>query len=521
MSLRSALSGSDRLARRSASPRLPANVSPEPRRASLAARIGRPLGPVAAAVAYLTLPTGADGLSDGGRATAAVGVLLAVWWVTEALPLPITSLVPIVALPLSGAVELDQATAPYANPLIALFLGGFLIAIATQRWGLHRRVALATIKAVGTEPRRLIGGFMVATAGLSMWLSNTATMVMMLPIALSVTTLVATRVEETSGVDGAAATDRFTTGLLLGTAYAASIGSLATVIGTPPNAFLAGYLRQNHGIELGFARWMAFGFPLAVVLLVVAWFVLTRWLEPAEIAQIPGGRELIDEELRALGPISRGERLVIAVFGTTAALWLLRVPLQNLFEGTPLAAIDDPIIAIGAAIALFLLPVDARRGVFVLDWESARALPWDVLLLFGGGLSLAAAISATEVDVFIGTRLEAVTRLPMFLLVGVLVLVVIWLTELTSNTATAATLIPVTAGLAAAAGVDPLLLTVPVALAATCAFALPVATPPNAIVFGSGELTIARMLRAGVVLNLFGLVLITLAATLLLEPILG
>lgn len=520
MAQRSRLPRANGRDRRFAHRRLPPGVTGEPRRASVAARLGRPLGPAAAVLAYLTLPAGADGLSDGGRATAAVGVLLAVWWVTEALPLPITSLVPIVALPLSGAVDLTAATAPYANPLIALFLGGFLLAIATQRWGLHRRVALLTIRTVGTKPRQLVGGFMLATAGLSMWLSNTATMVMMLPIALSVMALVAARVGEVERVDGEAATDRFATSLLLGTAYAASIGSLATLIGTPPNAFLAAYLRQNHGIEIGFARWMAFGFPIALTLLAVAWAALVWWLEPAEIDEIPGGRELIERELRQLGPVSRGERLVLAVFLTTATLWLLRVPLQGWLGGTPLAAIDDPIIAIAAAIALFLIPVDARRGVFLLDWESARHLPWDVLLLFGGGLSLANAISTTGVDTYVGARLSLLTQLPTVVLVAILVLVVIWLTELTSNTATAATLIPVTAGVAAAAGLDPLLLTAPVALAATCAFALPVATPPNAIAFGSGRLTIGRMARAGVVLNLAGTGLITFAVVTLLQPIL-
>ena len=495
----------------------------EPRRITRASRIGRWLGPVLAVAAWFLLP---EGLTPGGRATAAVAALLATWWVTEALPLPVTGLVPIVALPLTGATDLESATAPYANPIIALVLGGFLIALATQRWGLHRRVALLTIRAVGTRPRRLVGGFMLATAGLSMWLSNTATTVMMLPIAVSVLVLVADRVGASAtssgtAVDGEAATERFATALLLGTAYAASIGSLATLIGTPPNAFLAGFLRQNYGIELGFARWMAFGLPLSAVMLVITWVLLTRWLERPEVDDVPGGREMIDRELAALGPITRGERMVLAVFLTTATLWVLRAPLQSLFAGTPLAAIDDPIIAIAAAVTLFLLPVNARKGVFVLDWRTAKGLPWDVLLLFGGGLSLAAALRANEVDTFIGEQLAGLGGMRFVLLIGVLVGVVIVLTELTSNTATAATLIPVAAGVAIALGMDPLLLTVPVALAATCAFSLPVATPPNAIVFGSGRVTIGRMVRAGIVINVVGLALITLTVVLLAGPILG
>jgi len=512
----------------------------EPARSGRRARIGLVLGPVAAITAYLFLPVGEDGLTEGGRATAAVAVLMAVWWVAETLPLAVTSLLPIVLLPLTGALELSTTTEAYGNPLVFLFLGGFVLALAMQRWGLHRRIALLTIRLVGTRPTRLVGGFMLAAAGLSMWVSNTATTVMMLPIGVSVLGLVAVKlgsvaedhpsersVTEMAGDQAPTSAAEIAespapnlgTGLMLGIAYAASIGSLATLIGTPPNTFLAGFLAQTYGIDLGFGRWMLFALPLSLVFLVIAWVVLTRWMYPPEIDDIPGGAELIDEELATLGPLTPGERNVLVVFVCMAGSWILRSPLQDLLAGTPLAAIDDPIIAIAGAIVLFALPVDWRRGVFTMDWATARQLPWGVLLLFGGGLALAAAVSGNEVDVFVGLQLAQLSAVPIPVLIIAVVATVILLTELTSNTATTAALVPVVAGTAVVLGLDPMVLAIPTALAATCAFALPVATPPNAIVFGSGFVTIPQMVRVGLVLNVIGTVLIV-AVSVWLAPVL-
>jgi solute carrier family 13 (sodium-dependent dicarboxylate transporter), member 2/3/5 len=523
------------------------------------ARTGRWLGPVAAVTVYLVVPTGADGLTQGGRATAAVGTLMAVWWVCESLPLPVTSLLPIVLLPLLGALELAETTSAYANPLVFLFLGGFVLALAMQRWRLHRRIALLTIRTVGTRPVRMVGGFMLATALLSMWVSNTATTVMMLPIGLSVLALVGTQLRPdddrpgddqgddqdvdrpghsagedrrgplsehggTAGSANSAGDDpgpvsevspapRFAVGLMLGIAYAASIGSLATLIGTPPNTFLAGYLGQTFGIELSFARWMAFALPLSLLFLVIAWVVLTRWLYPPEIDDIPGGAELMRSELEALGPLSRGERNVLVVFVLMASGWILRTPLQNLLADTPLAGLDDASIAIAGAVLLFALPVDGRRGVFTMDWRSTAQLPWGVLLLFGGGLALAAAVAANGVDVYLGGLIAQLTDAPLVLMIALVTVIIIVMTELTSNTATTAALVPIVAGTAVAAGLDPMTLTIPAALAASCAFALPVATPPNALVFGSGAVTIGQMVRAGIVLNVVGTVLIVFFAS--------
>ncbi len=517
----------------------------EPRRVGRRARIARWLGPAAAIATYALVPVGEDALTEGGRATAAVAVLMAVWWVGETLPLAVTSLLPIVLLPLTGALELEETTAAYGNPLLFLFLGGFILALAMQRWGLHRRVALLTIRAVGTQPRRMVGGFMLASAGLSMWVSNTATTVMMLPIGVSVVALVATRVgtgriasQQTAGQPGAASgsgpdvrpgepiseqspTPNLAVGLMLGIAYAASIGSVATLIGTPPNTFLAGFLLQTYDIDLGFGRWMLMGLPLALVFLTLAWLVITRWLYPPEVDDIPGGAQLIDDELAELGPVGPGERNVLIVFVLMATLWIGRSPLQDLFEGTRLAAIDDAIIAIGGAVLLFALPVRAREGLFTMDWETAKQVPWGVLLLFGGGLALAAAVTENGVDLFVGAVIAQLTAVPLAVLVAVVVVSVILLTELTSNTATTAALVPVVAGAAILLDLDPLTLAVPAALAASCAFMLPVATPPNAIVFGSGHVTIPQMVRAGVVLNVVGSVLIVATVMTLMPVVFG
>lgn len=501
-------------------------------RVSRRAWIGRFLGPVLAVIAYFALPAGQGGLSQAGVATVSVGLLMAVWWITEALPLPATALLPIALFPLLGVVDIGAATAPYANDLIFLFMGGFMIALAMQRWGLHRRIALLTILAVGTKPVRVIGGFMLATAFLSMWVSNTATTVMMLPIGLSVLALVLGRSEDAprgeevpeGGESGAEeltgrGASNFAVCLMLGIAYAASIGSLATLIGTPPNLFMAGFLEETYDISIGFGEWMLVGLPLAAVFLLIAWVVLTRFVYPPEIDQISGGRELIRGELRETGPTSRGEKVVLAVFVLTALAWITREPLTNAFP--LLGGLDDAGIAIIAAVVLFALPIDWRNGVFALDWETARQLPWGVLLLFGGGLSLANAVTETGVDKWIGGLIAGLKGVPVLLLVAVVAVSILLLTELTSNTATAATFLPIVAGAAIGLNLNPLVFVVPAALAASCAFMMPVATPPNAIVFGSGHITIVQMVRAGVWLNLIGAILVTLTVYTLANWVLG
>ena len=466
-------------------------------------------------------PAVVESLSHEARATAAIATLMAIWWMTESLPLPVTSLLPIALFPLAGVLPVERATAPYADKNIFLFMGGFLIALAVQRWNLHRRLALLTVLGVGTSPRFLVGGVMLATAGLSMWISNTAATAMMLPIGMSLVALLLDKapgaVDRARPVESPPTADSrqeaFATCLMLGIAYSASIGGMATLIGTPTNLFFAGFAHE-HGIAITFAGWMALGVPVAAILLVVCWIVLTRLAFRIDLGEIRGGREVIRQEWRRLGRISRGEWIVSCVCAGVASAWVAREPLsqwQWLVAHLPIVArLDDTVIAMAGALLLFIIPVDIRRGVFALDWQTARELPWGVLLLFGGGFSLAAAISGSGLAEWIGGRVAFLEGLPPLALMLVVAAMIVFLTELTSNTATAAAFLPILYAVALGIQVDPVLLMVPAALAASCAFMLPVATPPNAIVFGSGCVSIGAMVRAGARLNLIVVVLIPL-----------
>ncbi len=466
-------------------------------------QIGLLLGPLLGAGVLLLGP---DSMSDAARATAALGTLMAVWWMTEALPLPATSLLPIALLPLLGVAPIGAATAPYAHKFIFLFMGGFMLALAMERWNLHRRIALLTLLLFGTSQRRIVAGFMAATAVLSMWVSNTATAVMMLPIATSVLAFASTAEQDEDDAN----TKRLGLCLLLGVAYAANIGGIATIIGTPPNVFLVGYLRDAQGIDVSFLQWMQVGLPLAVVFVIITWALLTYVLHPLGSTPMEGGRELIRRQLRELGAPSTGEKIVFVVFITTAIAWIVREPLTGVIPA--LDRLDDAGIAIIAALLLFIIPVRPSEGVFTLDWPTASRLPWGVLLLFGGGLSLASAVQTSGLDTWIGDQSAGLSGAPTWLIICSITAIVIFLTEITSNTATAAAFLPVLGGAALGMGIEPMLLVVPAALAASCAFMMPVATPPNAIVFGSGKVRIGEMMRAGFALNLIGIVLITLCA---------
>ena len=455
------------------------------------------------------------GLSEAGRLVAAIGVLMALLWLTEALPVAATALVPIGLVPLlsGGDVSIRSVAAPYAHELIYLYMGGFMLALAMQRWNLHRRLALRVVLFFGERASGIVLGFMLATAGLSMWISNTATVVMMLPIVLSVIELVRTRLREDAASANVLQEGRpfhFALCLLLGMAYAASIGGTATLIGTPPNTFLTGFLRDAYGRDIGFAQWLPLGLSLVVVLLPLTWLLLTRVLYPLELRRLPGGREVVRRELNLQGPMTLQEKQVLLVFCTTASLWMLRKPIASIQigEAQPFSGLTDPGIALLASLVLFAWPVDLRRGVFLLDWQRARELPWGILLLFGGGLSLAQLVRDTGVDQFIGSSLSGLGGLPTWLVIAFVTASVVFLTEVTSNTATTATFLPVLAATAEGLDLDPMRVLVPVTLAASCAFMMPVATPPNAIVFGSGEISIPQMARAGIVLNVLALITI-------------
>jgi sodium-dependent dicarboxylate transporter 2/3/5 len=484
----------------------------------LAARIGLLAGPLLAVTVYFLLGREGIELSHAARAAGGVATLMAVWWMTESLPLEATALLPLVLLPLTGVYEpggaFKKAAAPFADPAIFLFLGGFAIALAIERWGLHRRLALLTLLAVGTSPARLVGGFMLATGLVSMWISNTATTVMMLPIGLSVVHLLSDRLSGPGDADSATArTDaaNFAMSLLLGIAYAASLGGFATLVGTPPNVFFKGFM-QEQGLAIDFGRWMLFAMPLSLVYLMIAWWLMTRLLFPVKLPDVPGGRQLILGELRKLGPLSRGELIVLIVFLCTAGLWMFggwirkSAVLTGYFP--PLKALDDYLIAMLGAISLFLIPVDPARHVFALDWKTAVRLPWGVLLLFGGGLSLAAALTDSGLATWIGQQVSVVRGLPTMWQIVLISALIVFTGELTNNLAAVVALLPILFQVATATDADPLLLCVPAVIAASCGFMLPVATPPNAIVFGTGRIKLAQMVRAGLVLDLVAIVLI-------------
>jgi sodium-dependent dicarboxylate transporter 2/3/5 len=375
-----------------------------------------------------------------------------------------------------------------------------------QRFGLHKRLALLVLAAAGNDTRRLIGAFMLVTALLSMWISNTATVIMLLPIAASLLSATAA-----PGSDAAAPDDRgVAAALLLGVAYAASIGGVATLIGTPPNLVLAAFLREQYAVQLDILDWLAVGLPFTAVMLPAAWFYVTRVIARGAPRTLPGSRKLFAQQRRALGAMSVGECVVAVVFALAVAGWVLRPQIVAL---TGLTGLSDPVIAMSAALALFAIPVSIRPWIFAMDWPTARKLPWDILLLFGGGLTLAAAISRHGVDGYLASGITAMHGAPFWLVALALTALVVFLTELTSNTAVTATLLPVIAAAAAGLGLAPGPLLVAVAISASCAFMLPVATPPNAIVFASGQITIAQMARAGLAMNMFAIAVITALIT--------
>jgi len=455
-------------------------------------------------LASLLLPAPA-GLPQAGWQTLGLGLLMAIWWSTEPVPIGITALLPLIVLPLLGIQDLTAASVPYANPLVFLFLGGFLLAAAVQRWGLHRRLAYAAVRMIGSEPRRLVLGFMVGTAFLSLWLSNTATVVLMLPIAVSIIAAV----EESLGDDPMLR--RFAQALLLGVAYAATIGGLGTLIGSPPNALLAGYLSERHGVDLSFAAWSAIAMPVVLLMLPLTWLLLTRLVLPVAVRFGPGLKpgDLL-QGLAAAGPLTPAQRRVLAVFLLAASLWILR-PLLNRLPG--LDQLGDPGIALLCAAALFLIPSGvAEERRFLMSWHEARGISWEVLILFGGGLSLAAAMDSSGLATWIGSGLAGLGDLPLPLFLLLLVTTVLLFSEMASNTAAVAAMLPIMSMIAAETGIDLMTLSVAVTMAGSCGFMLPVATPPNALVFATGHLSIGAMLRAGLLLNLLSVILVTLAA---------
>jgi len=445
------------------------------------------LGPAALLITLFAAPP--SGLSVEGWRTAGAAALMAVFWIAESIPIPATALLPLVLFPALGLGDIRDTASPYANPIIFLFLGGFVIALAMQRWNLHRRVAINLIAVIGTRPSAIVAGFLLASALISMWVSNTATALMMLPIALSVVQLFPERAPLRDQRD-------FSAALMLSVAYGATTGGMATLIGTPPNALLAAYMTDIYKVQIGFGQWMLLGVPVVFVSLPLVYLVLTRVMFHLGARELPGLREMIARERAKLGAWGRGEKAVAVVFTLTAAGWVFQ-PL--IARAVPL--VSDTTVAMTGGLLLFMIPVNVRRGEFVMDWEATRSLPWGVLLLFGGGLSLAGNIERHGLSKYLGTLAGGLDALPVILVVAAVCFGILLLTELTSNTATAATFLPIAGALGASLGQDPLLFLIPTALAANCSYMLPVGTPPNAIVYGSGRITLPEMARAGFILN--------------------
>ncbi len=504
--------------------------------AAMVKRIGLFGGPVLALVCYYFLPphysTGPGEwveFSQSGRATLGMMVWMACWWLTEAVDIEVTALLPIVAFPLLGIAPLSKVLPPYAADVIFLFMGGFIIGLAIERWGLDRRIAYFTLRLVGARPSAIIAGFMAVTAFLSMWVSNTACAAMMVPIALSVIDLVlrsrtGTGLKESGGIPQDKIPERnFATGLLLCVAYAASIGGVATIIGSPPNGIAVRYIQQTFQKEVSFFDWLLIGGPFTLIFLPICWLMVTRVLFRSDIGEIEGGRKHFQDEYRKLGALTPGEKIVLAVFCVTAALWIFSPLLKGMTIAgmKPLAGLSDAGIAMLAALALFLIPVDRAKGVRAMDWGTAVKLPWGVLMLFGGGLTLAASIEANGVSEFIGNASRGMAGLHPVLLLLAITAMTVFLSELTSNTAQVATMVPVLAAMAPVLGMNPYVLILACTLGASSAFMMPVGTPPNAIVFGTGLVRMPQMMKAGFWLNLAGILVITALATLFIAPLIG
>lgn len=481
----------------------PHNQKPE--KMTARQKVGLILGPALFILFYFFIEPA--GMSEQAIAVLASTLWVATWWITEAIPIPATSLLPIILFPLTGAIE-GNITSSYADNNIFLFMGGFIIAVAMEKWNLHRRIALNIILAVGTNTNRLILGFMVATGFLSLWISNSATAMMMMPIGLAVIHHVNESINDHSQRNNFAKT------LMLGIAYSASIGGLGTLIGTPPNTIFASFVKEFYGIEISFATWMAFGLPLATILLIIAWVYLVKAGFPLKLKELPGGREVIQSQKRDLGAMSFEEKLVFIVFILTAFAWISRTFILKFIP-------DDTVIAIMAAVLLFLLPAKRGKSGRILNWEDAVKIPWGILLLFGGGLAIAKGFSDSGLAKWIGEQLTVLQGVHFMILVTLVTALVIFLTEITSNTATATMMYPIMASLALSLEVHPYALLVAAGLSASCAFMLPVATPPNAVVFGSGYITINDMVKAGFWLNILCIIAITLMIYFIMPTVWG
>lgn len=440
-------------------------------------------------------------VSEKGDAVIATAVFMVVWWITEAVSISVTALLPLLLFPILKIMDISDVGANYGSPIIFLFFGGFVLALALEKVNLHKRIALNIIKITGTTPNKVVLGFMIATAALSMWISNTATAVVMLPIAMSVIGLLV------NDADGFTKSDRnFALSVMLGIAFAANAGGVATVIGTPPNSVMIGLLENEYNIEISFLKWMVIGVPFSTLMIWISYLVLVKWMYPNKQLKFTASKDVINDELKKLGPMSGKEKMVLAIFGVTVFLWIFRTVINGLL---PELKLNDTIISIMAAIAMFSIPYNIKKGDFIINWKDTQRLAWGILILFGGGLALAKGMSVSGI---VDVVSEAIAQAEISVLFTAILLItlILFMTELMSNVALIAVLAPVVAGIAIGLEIPILYLLIPVTIASSCAFMLPMATPPNAIVFASGYIKVSEMARVGVILNVIAVIILLL-----------
>lgn len=470
--------------------------------------VGLVLGPVFFCLIYFMVSPGI--LTEKSIIVLALGAWMVTWWATEAMPIPVSALLPMVIFPLLGVSTAKEASAPYGDPVIFLFMGGFILALGLERHNLHQRIALSLIRLTGTSGDGIILGFMLSTALISMWISNTATAIMMLPIAASVTSLLA---KETGQQDDPRF-KKFATGLMLAIAYAASIGGMATIIGTPPNVVMVGFMKRFYNLDVSFTRWMMVGIPLMLLALAACYLIITRVLFKNNLPSIEGSKELIHRKLLALGKLSKEEKLVLGVFSITCFFWIFR---QNLNVMIGRNLLDDTTIAMAGGMLMFLLPVDLKNQKFLLDWSDMKELPWGILLLFGGGLCLADGMEKSGLVQIVGNYFSQQNGISTSVLVVSLTAISMGLTELMSNVALVTIFVPVVFGVADGFQINPIWLAMPVTFAASCAFMMPISTPPNAVLFASGYIKMKDMIKTGLLLNLCCLVIIVVLSLTLVQ----
>jgi sodium-dependent dicarboxylate transporter 2/3/5 len=475
--------------------------------------VGYVLGPLLFLIVFLFTPS--DFITPDAYKVLAVAAWMITWWVTEAAPIPVTSLLPLIIFPATGVMTMGESTTPYANPAIFLFMGGFMIAIALEKHRLHERIAINLIRFTGTSGNGIILGFTLASGFISMWISNTATALMMLPIAVSVVDLLK-RKDSVHGEELSQGEKYFALGLMLSIGYAASIGGMATIIGTPPNVVFAGFAKQFYQNDISFGRWMLIGIPVSVTMLFCAYLIITRILFPNRLASIQGSDQLIRMRLKELGKMKKEEKLVLIIFSITSFFWIFQQLLNSIIGKE---VFNDTNIAMAGGLLTFLVPVNFRSNKFLVSWDDTTRLPWGILLLFGGGICLAKGMESTGIIKSIGNYIAEQNQMPLWMLLLTLITISIVLTEFMSNVALVTIFVPVVFAIAEGLHLDPIVLGLPVTFAASCAFMFPISTPPNAIVFASGHIRMKDMIRAGALLNIASILIILLLSLLYLQDI--